>query len=66
MINTLPEPKLTRAQKNISDLLGIDVVGPSDDFWSANRRLEKKTINPSVSRKSLGHTEKKIRRIIVK
>ncbi|MDR3502998.1 MAG: hypothetical protein P4L79_10505 [Legionella sp.] len=60
-----PTLRLTKAQKNISELLGIDIVRPTDDFWSANRRLEKKTVNPTVSRKSLGRTDKKIRRIIV-
>lgn len=61
-----PTVRLSKVQRNISELLGIEIVRPSDDFWSASKRFDKKIINPSVSRKSLGKTDKRVRRIVVR
>ena len=58
--------RMTKVQKNISVLLGIDMNPSQDDFWTSNKKLEKRVTNPSISRKVLGRTDKKPRRIIVK
>lgn len=57
--------KITHGEELVIGLFGKPAVTQDDDIWTRRMNLEKKDVNTSFKRASLGKTNKKIRRVIV-